>query len=67
MLSKFSVQYISCGRPLSPSNGLVVGEDFGFDGAVRFECNVGYNLVGADLSVCHANGSWSGTLPSCKR
>lgn len=61
----FSVQYITCGKPASPKNGMIIGEDFGFDGVIRFECDTGYDLSGGDVSVCQSNGSWSGSLPSC--
>lgn len=62
-----TVQYITCGKPASPKNGMIIGEDFGFDGVIRFECDTGYDLSGGDVSVCQSNGSWSGSLPSCTR
>ena len=34
---------------------------------VTYRCNnIGYELIGEDISFCEVNGSWSGAVPSCQ-
>ena len=34
---------------------------------VTYRCNnIGYKLIGEDISFCEVNGSWSGAVPSCQ-
>lgn len=58
---------IDCGPLEPPENGAVrvPGTLFGF--AVRYDCSVGYKLVGLPTRVCQDNGQWSGTAPVCQR
>ncbi|XP_075729626.1 complement receptor type 2-like isoform X1 [Rhipicephalus microplus] len=33
---------------------------------VQYQCNVGYTLVGPQVRVCQADGTWSGSEPVCQ-
>ncbi|KAL5256705.1 hypothetical protein ACHWQZ_G011835 [Mnemiopsis leidyi] len=60
-------QDIQCGDPEIPLNGTLMGEDRGFDAVVRYECDLGFRLVGSLTRNCQSNGSWTGTVPVCQR
>ena len=32
-----------------------------------YQCNEGYTLQGQAITACQANGTWSGTTPTCER
>jgi hypothetical protein len=55
---------ISCNFPGVVQNGNV---KFKFGDSVRFECNTGYRLRGAENAEYLATGRWSEELPTCKR
>lgn len=59
-------QIKSCGAPKVPFGGFVSGKSFTYGSIVRYTCDVLYNLLGNDTSVCLANATWSGRLPRCK-
>lgn len=57
---------VSCGWLAAPSNGHK--EDFKYlvGSTVRFHCESGYSLAGADTSTCQADGTWSAPTPECQ-
>ena len=59
----------SCGYPGSPRNGSV-------DSAIMlyrhgeeatFNCQEGFVLFGPDKRTCRRNGTWSDTIPECRK
>nr|XP_015201270.1 PREDICTED: sushi, von Willebrand factor type A, EGF and pentraxin domain-containing protein 1 [Lepisosteus oculatus] len=58
---------VSCGSPLLPDNGTVVGNEYTFGKQVIYSCNAGFVLEGATHSSCLANGSWSHATPVCRQ
>ncbi|KAL2076608.1 hypothetical protein ACEWY4_027797 [Coilia grayii] len=54
-------QVVSCGMPLAPVNGTVIGQDFTMGSRVEFQCNPGFRLVGPATAAitCQESGRWS--------
>ncbi|KFM75589.1 CUB and sushi domain-containing protein 1, partial [Stegodyphus mimosarum] len=57
----------SCGDPGFVSNAQRIGSLFTFPNSVQYECEDGYEIHGLSTRYCLASGSWSGTLPTCKK
>ena len=57
---------VSCGWLAPPANGHKQGERYLVGSTVRFRCNNGYSLAGADASTCQADGTWSWPTPTCQ-
>ena len=58
---------VDCGSLTDPANGSVnhtAGTTFGQ--TATYSCNTGYNLVGDSTRTCQAEGSWSGSAPTCQ-
>uniref|UniRef100_A0A8C4QEE5 CUB and Sushi multiple domains 3 n=1 Tax=Eptatretus burgeri TaxID=7764 RepID=A0A8C4QEE5_EPTBU len=56
----------SCGNPGSPAHGIIVHSDgHMFGSSVVYACLDGYRTSGLLSRICSANGTWTGTLPSC--
>jgi hypothetical protein len=58
---------VDCGAPEAPASGSVdssLGTTFGL--SVTYTCNAGHELQGDAMRSCEADGSWSGTAPSCE-
>uniref|UniRef100_A0A671RXC0 CUB and sushi domain-containing protein 1-like n=1 Tax=Sinocyclocheilus anshuiensis TaxID=1608454 RepID=A0A671RXC0_9TELE len=62
-------QVVSCGMPLAPVNGTVIGQEFTLGSRVTFSCNPGFRLANAQpvSTVCQEFGRWSPmeTRPRC--
>ncbi|XP_078701663.1 P-selectin-like [Branchiostoma floridae x Branchiostoma belcheri] len=56
---------VQCSKPTPPKNGHMVGSTL-YKGKMHFICARGYNLVGARYITCQADGTWSGSVPTCK-
>ena len=61
---QFSV--VSCGDPGIPANGVRYGDIFTYQSSVLLECDPGYKLVGDLTRTCQADGSWTGSQPTCQ-
>ena len=49
----------------NPTNGVVShGMDVG--DLADYSCNDGFELIGADMRTCQADGTWSGNAPTCQ-
>lgn len=56
----------TCGDPGAPSNGKLLGSNFGPGAKVTYTCNVGYVLTGSSTRSCLSTSLiWSGAAPSC--
>ena len=53
-----------CPEPSVPISGVVVGLQRKNGDTVRYECDVGFKLVGASYATCQ-NNAWSAQAPSC--
>ncbi|XP_078581987.1 sushi, von Willebrand factor type A, EGF and pentraxin domain-containing protein 1-like [Branchiostoma floridae x Branchiostoma japonicum] len=60
----FSCDAIECPSLTAPLNGTLTGNNFYQDEA-QFTCDSGYNLVGKTRITCQADGTWSGSVPTC--
>ena len=57
---------MDCGDPGNPDNGRsILQGNTTFQSNVTYECDPGYRLVGVSNQTCSANGTWSGSQPSC--
>ncbi|XP_014892814.1 CUB and sushi domain-containing protein 1-like, partial [Poecilia latipinna] len=54
-------QVMSCGMPVAPVNGSIVGQDFSLGARVTYQCNPGFRLAGPLTTsvVCQESGRWS--------
>lgn len=56
---------INCGRPPIIKNGHVTGSNYGYNGKVKYECNIGYTLTGNPTVICGSDGLWDSPPPRC--
>uniref|UniRef100_A0A672G2T7 CUB and sushi domain-containing protein 1-like n=1 Tax=Salarias fasciatus TaxID=181472 RepID=A0A672G2T7_SALFA len=54
-------QVMSCGMPVPPVNGSIVGQDFSLGARATYQCNPGFRLSGPITTsmVCLESGRWS--------
>ncbi|KAL9989269.1 hypothetical protein ACROYT_G003802 [Oculina patagonica] len=57
---------VDCGRPSTPVNGTVFGEQTTFPNVLQFSCDEGFTQHGATERRCQPNGTWSGNETSCQ-
>ena len=55
-----------CPTLADPVNGSVSLEGTGVGDMASYSCNTGYELIGDDTRTCQADGSWSGSPPTCQ-
>lgn len=60
ILASISFSVADCGATIP--NGIVEIASTTF----TYTCATGYNLTGPSTRTCHANGTWSGSGPSCE-
>ncbi|XP_072543610.1 sushi, von Willebrand factor type A, EGF and pentraxin domain-containing protein 1 isoform X2 [Salminus brasiliensis] len=54
-----------CGRPPIITNGRFRGTNYGYNGKVNYECDIGYTLTGNPNLVCRGDGLWDDPPPRC--
>ncbi|XP_074620011.1 sushi, von Willebrand factor type A, EGF and pentraxin domain-containing protein 1-like [Acropora palmata] len=59
-------QIVNCGDPGTPANGIRYGDSFTYQSSIFIECDPGYKLVGDLTRTCQADGTWSGSQPTCQ-
>nr|XP_002722603.2 sushi domain-containing protein 2 [Oryctolagus cuniculus] len=68
-LHQFRVQslqpVVTCGWLAPPANGSKEGIRYTLGSTIRFRCDSGYSLAGAQTSTCQADGTWSAPTPKC--
>lgn len=57
---------MNCGDPGTPANGIRYGDSFTYQSTIFLECDPGYKLVGDLTRACQADGTWSGSQPTCQ-
>ncbi|XP_071821508.1 sushi, von Willebrand factor type A, EGF and pentraxin domain-containing protein 1-like isoform X3 [Apostichopus japonicus] len=62
----FTCRRKSCGDPGFLLNGRRIGTSFLYLDSVRFECDLGYRLVGRDVTHCQTDQDWSHPPPTCQ-
>uniref|UniRef100_A0A3Q1FM44 Sushi domain-containing protein n=1 Tax=Acanthochromis polyacanthus TaxID=80966 RepID=A0A3Q1FM44_9TELE len=52
---------MSCGMPVPPVNGSIVGQDFSLGASATYQCNPGFRLSGPVTTsvICQESGRWS--------
>lgn len=52
---------MSCGMPVPPVNGSIVGQDFSLGARATYQCNPGFRLAGPVTTsvICQESGRWS--------
>lgn len=55
-----------CGFLFPPEDGSVNSSATTFQSISTFSCSDGFDLVGAEVLVCTADGKWNGSSPVCK-
>ena len=58
---------VDCGEPPQPTNGELVLSETTYGSMATFSCNQGYDLIGSEVRVCQADGSWDGEITVCER
>lgn len=48
-------------------NGLITQTGYVYKDTVEFGCLAGYTLIGQSHQVCQADGTWSGSFPTCNK
>ncbi|XP_040499110.1 CUB and sushi domain-containing protein 1 [Ursus maritimus] len=56
---------VFCGDPGTPAEGRLSGKSFTYKSEVFFQCKSPFILVGSSRRTCQADGTWSGTQPTC--
>ena len=56
---------VDCGTLSRPPNGRVDVTTTTFGSTALYGCDQGYALSGSAMRNCQANGTWSGTEPTC--
>ncbi|XP_066300019.1 sushi, von Willebrand factor type A, EGF and pentraxin domain-containing protein 1-like [Branchiostoma lanceolatum] len=56
---------IPCPTLVDPEHGSITGT-IAYKEEVQFSCDTGYFLVGEASILCRVDGTWSGTVPTCK-
>lgn len=56
---------VSCGPPPKAQNSFRSGNNYHYGGYVYYACNEGYDMEGANVLKCAADGRWKGNLPHC--
>ena len=59
--------FIRCPVLIPQSNTKVSESENTYNSVVEYSCNPGYELIGILVRTCLANGSWSGSEPTCLR
>ncbi|XP_078662291.1 sushi, von Willebrand factor type A, EGF and pentraxin domain-containing protein 1-like [Branchiostoma floridae x Branchiostoma belcheri] len=55
---------VQCPQLTPPLHGGMTGFD-SYQDVKHFTCDTGYNLVGSEEMTCQADGTWSGSFPTC--
>jgi len=53
-----------CPEPAVPTNGKLIGLQRKNGDTIRYECDVGYKMVGQSYAICQG-GAWNSPTPSC--
>lgn len=57
---------VNCGALPKPDNGSVDVPSTTFESQATYACDPNFGMVGDATRTCQANGTWSGSAPTCK-
>lgn len=57
---------ITCGQPVIPSNGELIGDKYSVNRTVTYDCKAGYSLKGTRTHECGVDGNWNANIPTCR-
>jgi len=59
---------VNCPVPTIPENGKIKTQltSFQYKDVIPYSCHEGYKLIGSDVLICLASGSWLGREPQCE-
>ncbi len=58
-------EFVDCKALSSPTNGAVQAARTTYGAEAKYTCQDGYGQAGSPSRSCQADGSWSGTAPTC--
>ena len=63
-----SAAVVDCGIPQSFPNGTItlVNGSTTLNSTVKYECRMGFQLVGSANRICQSDGQWNGQEPMCE-
>ena len=64
-LALIFIAAVSCGSPTTVPHSQRHGDLLTYTNYITYTCNSGFVLTGNRRLQCQANGSWSGTVPTC--
>jgi hypothetical protein len=56
---------VDCGALKNPTDGTVVTSPTTYGSKADYTCQTGFGLAGTSPRICQADGTWSGTAPTC--
>ena len=69
-IHSYIVITVSCLTPKDLKNGMSScskDQEYFYEDACNFTCNIGYELTGSNTSTCQSDRSWSGNEAKCER
>ncbi|XP_052275169.1 sushi, von Willebrand factor type A, EGF and pentraxin domain-containing protein 1-like isoform X3 [Dreissena polymorpha] len=57
---------VQCGNLSAPENGFINASSTTYGSKAIVACNLGYNLIGTNTSICLSNGLWNNVGQICK-
>ena len=66
LLCTYMYTVVDCGDLDDPMNGRVSLDETVFESIATYTCDPGFVLVGNMERICQADGTWSGTEPTCE-
>ena len=64
--SFISCTVVDCNPLTAPANGLVDHPQTTFMSTATYSCDTGYVVEGQATRMCQADGTWSGSEPTCR-
>ena len=58
-------EVMDCSPLTDPANGQIVTPSITFGSVATYSCEKGYVLSGQNMTICQADGTWSGSVPTC--
>ncbi|XP_035671124.1 P-selectin-like [Branchiostoma floridae] len=60
---------VQCPALTAPRNGTLtpVAASYNYQNTITFDCDRGFDIVGAADTTCKADGTWSNRVPTCRR